>query len=178
MKQLGLASKEVLQLGETEMVSIKKEYMLAMTETLQKINPGLIALYVDHSRGGGITAGAITGMDTQEVSDLNSRIVYRSFAPSHPVDINQIKDAVSYCSKKDRATGWFCRGFKAYAETEGFFSRQPPRYDIKMIECISPESQWAGRFGDHRILGDTLQSAIRKDLAELYITYGFLENRR
>jgi len=117
-------------------------------------------------------------MDTQEVSDLNSRIVYRSFAPSRPVDTNQIKDAVSYCSKKDRATGWLCRGFKIYAEGESSLSRQSPRYDIKMIECISPESQWAGRFGDRRILGDTLQSAIKDDLKRLSTKYGFLESRR
>jgi RHS repeat-associated protein len=104
---------------ETFEVAVTRQFLLACSKALYKINPavtdssgvikslGSIWMHINHSRGGVIDFRAIQGMASEEKQILQTQILITAVAPAHTLPIDFGLKVVNYYSTQDFITGAF-----------------------------------------------------------------------
>ena len=131
---------------ETPTVVSTRQYMVAISETLHKINPDLLWLHIAHSEGGVIGRNAIQGMTEGQKNLLKNQLYFLGVGPSKPIPLEYGRGVTNIYSKQDFITGWFALKYK-----------NDPKYDVKFIPCRSKLSERTAYFADHAFLGETYQ---------------------
>ncbi len=131
---------------DTPTVVNTRQFMVAISETLHKINPELLWLHIGHSEGGVIGRNAIKGMTTDQRNRLKNQLYYLGVASAKPIPLDYGRGVKNIYSNQDFITGWFALKYK-----------NDPKYDVKFVPCRSTWSERTGYFADHAFLGGTYQ---------------------
>jgi len=148
---------------ETSAICLQRQFMVALAEQVHRINPD--AHWVDyvHSEGGLIALRAIEKMTPEQQELIKKHIHITALGPATPLPKNIAFQVVNIYSEKDYITKWFARK-----------ERNDPEYDIRMVPCISPRSEWSFKIADHAFQGSTYQQALldaAQDIKERYGMY-------
>ena len=145
IKRVNLEKKEI----ETSAVCLERQFMVALAEQIHRINPDAHWADYVHSEGGLITRRAIEGMTPEQQELMKKHLLITAFGPAKPLAKTAAFQVVNIYSKKDYVTKWFANN-----------ERNNPEYDIRMVPCISPRSEWNLKLADHAFNGKTYQEAL------------------
>jgi hypothetical protein len=151
---------------DTPTVVNTRQFMVAISETLHKINPDLLWLHIAHSEGGVIGRNAIKGMTEDQKDLLKNQLYVLGLGPAKPVPLEYGRGVTNVYSKQDFITGWFALKYK-----------NDPKYDVKFVRCRSKFSERTGYFADHAFLGGTYQRAQQDEIDDLRIQHGFYNGK-
>jgi hypothetical protein len=138
--------------------------MVAISETLHKINPDLLWLHIAHSEGGVIGRNAIKGMTEDQKQLLKNQIYVLGFGPAKPMPLEYGREVANIYSKQDFITKWFALKYK-----------NDPKYDVKFVPCRSTFSERTAYFADHAFLGRTYQGEQSGHIKRLREKRGFYD---
>ncbi len=141
---------------DTPTVVNTRQYMVAISETLHKINPDLLWLHIGHSEGGVVGRNAIKGMTEDQRSLLKNQLYVLGLGPAKPIPLEYGREVANIYSKQDFVTGWFALKYK-----------NDPKYDVRFVSCRSTLSERTAYFADHAFLGGTYQGAQSKFIKNL-----------
>ena len=161
VRDLGRVSDEQRQI-ETRAVATKRQFLVALSEQLGKVNPQALWLHIDHSEAGALTHRAIEGMTEDQKTTLQSHLFTLAFGPALPISNEFVLDAVNIYSKKDHITKRFAAPFIT-----------DPLYHIEIVPCVSKWSKRNLFIADHAFMGKTYQKALGKNIKDLRSIYGF-----
>jgi hypothetical protein len=149
---------------DTSAVVSTRQYMVAISETLHKINPDLLWLHIAHSEGGVVGRNAIKGMTEDQKDLLKKQLYVLGLGPAKPIPFEHGLEVANIYSKQDLITGWFALKY-----------RDDPRYDIKFAPCRSKFSERTAYFADHAFLGGTYQGVQGDYIERLRQIRGFYD---
>lgn len=147
---------------DTPTVVTTRQFLIAVSDNLYKINSQLLWLHIAHSEAGLIYNNACKGMTPDQQSKLNQQINVFGLGPGEPVPLEFGYETRNVYSNQDFFTMWFA-----------LKHRNNPKYDIRFVPCRSKWSERTGYIADHAFLGGTYQSEQMKYIRELRKTYGF-----
>ncbi len=176
---------------ETSKVSLARNFMIAVSTALHKVNPavfhhsgvlmslGAVWAHFDHSRGGLIDKRAIQGMPYEQQKILQTQLLLVSVAPALPIAKNVGIEAVNYYSTQDLVTGGLglphvpasIFGVVGSLVTNSVIGHSD--CDIRVIPCSSRWSERSFYLADHAFLGRTYTGAITKSIKNFSGNYGF-----
>jgi hypothetical protein len=143
-----------------------RQYMVAISETLHKINPDLLWLHIAHSEGGVVGRNAIKGMTEDQKDLLRNQLYVLGVAPAKPIPLEFGKGVTNVYSRKDFITKWFALKYK-----------NDPKYDVKFVRCRSTFSERTAYLADHAFLGGTYQWEQSEYIRELRKTWRFYDGK-
>jgi RHS repeat-associated protein len=149
---------------DTPAVVSTRQYMVAISETLHKINPDLLWLHIAHSESGVIGKNAIKGMTEEQKGLLRNQLYFLGVAPAKPVPLEYGRGVTNIYSKQDFITGWFALKYK-----------NDPKYDIRFVSCRSTFSERTAYFADHAFLGGTYQGEQSDFISDLRKKWKFYD---
>lgn len=147
---------------DTAAVVRSRQFMVALSETLYRINPDLLWLHICHSEGGAICNNAIKGMTPEQKDRLKQQTYLLGIGPAKPLPLGHGKGVTNIYSKQDLVTGVFALNYK-----------NNPRYDIRFVRCRSSLPERTGFIADHAYLGGTYQWEQREYTRDLREQWGF-----
>jgi RHS repeat-associated protein len=147
---------------DTSAVVHNRQFMVALSETLHKVNPNLLWLHISHSEGGVISNNSIKGMTPEQKDRLKQQIYLLGIGPAKPLPLEFGREAVNIYSKQDFVTGPFALKYK-----------NDPRYNIQFVRCRSSFSERTAFIADHAYLGGTYQHEQENYIDELRKAKGF-----
>ena len=151
---------------DTPIVVRTRQMMVAISETLKKINPDLLWLHVAHSEGGLIGNNAIEGMTEDQRGLIQQQLYYLGIGPAKPAPLDYGYRVTNIYSKQDFITGWFALKYA-----------NDPKYDVQFVPCKSAWSDRTGYFADHGYLGGTYQQSQDLYLGRLRKKEGFYNGK-
>jgi hypothetical protein len=151
---------------DTPTVVRTRQFMIAISHTLHRLNPELLWLHIPHSEAGVIANNAIKGMTDEQKRKLKHQLHIMALGPAKPIPTEFGKEVVNIYSRQDFITGVFA-----------LKSRNDPRYDIRFVKCISKFSERTGYIADHAFLGGTYQKVLQGGINELRSTEGFYNDK-
>jgi RHS repeat-associated protein len=131
---------------DTNIVVRTRQFMVAISEMLHKINPDLLWLHIAHSEGGVIGGNACKGMTEEQRGRLKQQLYFLGVGPAKPLSLDYGRGVTNIYSKQDFITGWFALKY-----------RNNPKYDVRFVRCRSSLSERTAYFADHAFLGTTYQ---------------------
>jgi len=149
---------------DTPTVVRTRQFMVAISETLHKINPELLWLHIAHSEGGAISNNAIKGMTEEQKDHLRQQLYFLGVAPAQPTPLEYGRGVSNIYSKQDFITGWFALKY-----------RNDPKYDVSFVPCRSTLSERTAYFADHAFLGGTYKRVQKDEIRDLRIKHGFYD---
>ncbi len=151
---------------DTPIVVRTRQFMVAISETLHKINPDLIFLHIAHSEAGVIGRNSIQGMTEEQKNLLRHQLYILGLGPAHPFSLEQGRGVTNIYSEQDYLTGGFALKY-----------RNDPKYDVKFVKCSSSWSERTGFIADHAYLGGTYQGEQAEYIRELRKTWRFYDGK-
>ena len=151
---------------ETRASANTRQFLVAISESMHKINPDMLWLHIAHSNGGAVTGNAIEGMTEDQRSLLKNQLYLLGVGPSKPFALEYGKKAVNIYSSQDFITGPFALKY-----------RNRSNYDIKFLHCKSSFSERTGWFTDHAHLGGTYQGGQMDFLQKSRTEQGFYDGK-
>jgi RHS repeat-associated protein len=151
---------------DTPIVVTTRQYMVAISETLHKLNPDLLWLHIAHSEGGVVGRNAIKGMTEDQKGLLKNQLYFLGLGPAKPIPLECGRGVMNIYSKQDFITGWFALKYK-----------NDPKYDVRFVPCRSTFSERTAYFADHAFLGGTYQGVQRDEIDKLRGKYGFYDGK-
>jgi RHS repeat-associated protein len=152
---------------DTPIVVSTRQYMVAISETLHKINPDLLWLHIAHSEGGVVGRNAIQGMTEDQKNLLKNQLYILGLGPAMPIPLQFGRGVTNIYSEQDFITGWFALKYK-----------NDPNYEIKFVPCRSKFSERTVYFADHPFLGGTYQGEREKYIGRLRKSEGFYDAKK
>ncbi len=149
---------------DTPVVVHTRQIMVAISDSLYKINPTLLWLHILHSEGGVIGCNAIKGMTEDQKDRLKNQLHLLALGPAKPIPNKYGREVTNVYSKKDYITGRFASKYKNDSE-----------YNIRMVPCRSKTSQKTAFFADHAYLGKTYQAEQLWYITDLRKQNGFYD---
>ncbi len=147
--------------------------MVYFSDSVYKLNPGLLWLDMSHSRGGVIRARAIEGMTDEQKERVKEQLLYVGIAPAEPLAKKYAKESQNIYSDFDNITGDFGRAFDRNQKRAG-----EEIYDIEFVQCITPINQRTFYLTDHYLMAPTYTRVRRENIREYGRKYGFYRNTR
>jgi hypothetical protein len=151
---------------DTPTVVRTRQFMVAVSEKLHKINPELLWLHIPHSEGGVITLNAYKGMTPDQQNQLKQQLCLLSLGAADALPIECGFEVKNIYSRQDWITKWFALKY-----------RNDPRYDIHFVRCCSSWSERTGYIADHAFLGGTYQKAQLEYIGRLRKKIGFYNGK-
>jgi RHS repeat-associated protein len=151
---------------ETPIVVRTRQFMVAISETIHKLNPDLLWLHIAHSEGGVISRNAIKGMTDEQKEQLKHKLYLLGVGPAKPIPLEFGRGVTNVYSKQDFITGGFALKY-----------RNDPKYDVRFVPCRSSFSERTAYFADHAYLGGTYQQEQSDYIRELRKTWGFYDGK-
>ena len=150
---------------DTPIVVRTRQFLVAISESIYKINPDLLSLHLPHSEAGVIGNNAIAGM-TKEKSSPQETALHPQRRSRH-ADPPRIRPRChQFYSRQDFVTGGFALKY-----------RNNPEYDVKFVKCRSSFAQRTAFIADHAYLGRTYQREQSKYIADLRRIEGFYDGK-
>ena len=156
--------KEIKATTETENVSVARQFLEAIVDRLDKINPELLWTHIAHSEGGAINYRAIETMNPEKQEQIKKHLIFYGVAPGLSVPRKFAFSARNVYSEKDYITKWWMLEYK-----------NDPNYDIQIIPCISKWHEKSGYFADHAFMGPTYQGDLTQYMDKLESGLGFYD---
>ena len=151
---------------DTPIVVLTRQFLVAISESLYKINPNLLWLHIAHSEGGVVGGNAIKGMTEEQKDHLKHQLYFLGLGPAKPLSLEYGRGVTNIYSRQDFIAGWFAL---KYANN--------PRYDVKFVRCRSKFSERTGYLADHAFLGGTYQHAQKGHYDDLKFLHGFYDGK-
>ncbi len=147
---------------DTPIVITTRNLMTAIASEAKKINSDVLWLDLRHSEAGLIYCRAFEGMDEETQKFLHKQLLSVALGPAESVSNDMAKIADNIFSKKDHITKRF---------SEALMNN--PNYNIRVIACISPRSEFSLYIADHARAGTTYDTALEKAIKDLQREYKF-----
>ena len=151
---------------DTPTVIRTRQFMVAISERIHKINPDLLWFHIGHSEAGVIGGNAIKGMTEEQKGHLKQQLYFLGLGPAKPVPLECGRGVTNIYSRQDFITGLFALKY-----------RNDPKYDIEFVRCRSTLSERTGYFADHAFLGGTYQTEQLRYIGNLRKTEGFYDSK-
>lgn len=128
---------------------------------------GPLALSVKelHSEAGTQYCLAFKGLPEEAQDLVRQHILVMALGPTTAVPLDFAFQAVNIYSNRDRTIG---------------YSRHvlgDPKYDIRIVKCITPRRDWTVFVGDHGYMGNTYQNARMRLITDFDDQFGYLRFR-
>lgn len=149
---------------DTPTVVRTRQFMVAISDILYKINPDLLWLHNAHSEGGVITYNAIKGMTDDQKARLKEQLYILGVAPARPLPLEFGKGVTNIYSNQDWITGRYGKKFL-----------NDPNYDIKFVKCRSKFLERSLYAVDHAFLGTTYQEEQERFISDMRMQRGFYD---
>lgn len=165
---------------ENASTAITRQSLLAVAETIRKINPNALFLQIAHSEAGAINDTAIKGMNKDERDLIYDSMLWMGAAPALPLAKEYARESDNFYSKQDGVTqlfGLFHHKHPVALSTCGLSGLLLPfenkDYNIEFLPCTSKWSERSGYTFDHAYMGNTLKNK-REGISRDYDKkYGF-----
>lgn len=141
-----------------------RQFLLAISDQLYKMNTELLWQHFAHSEGGVIYRNACQGMTPDQRDQLNQQIDVLGLGPAAAIPSNYGFHVANTWSNQDFFTMWFA-----------FKHRKDPEYNIKFVPCQSKWSERTGYIADHAFLGGTYQNVMAGHIKNRRHKYGFYD---
>ncbi len=151
---------------ETPIVVLTRQFMVAMSDMLYKINPNLLWAHFAHSEGGLITRNAIQGMTDDQRARLQEQLHCLGMGSAKPIPSEYGYKIANVYSEKDFITGWFALKY-----------RNNPKYDVRFVRCRSSWSEKTAFLADHAYRGSTYQQEQFEYVGDLRKKWGFHDGK-
>jgi RHS repeat-associated protein len=154
------------ELLELDTFAIHRTAMVwgGFAESLHNYNPHGKCVGNVHSEGGIQLTRAIEMMGPEQQQILQSQFILRTFGSPLMMPKFFGLDVWNIVSSEDK----LARGAAKSCLNNS-------NYNVNIMRCLSPKSQWVPFAGDHGILGATYRTAYKKDNAKLTDQYGFYD---
>jgi RHS repeat-associated protein len=149
---------------DTTEVVMGRQFLMAMLNVIQNINPNMLWLHMAHSRGGATTYSILNGMPDDQKALARSKMLYLGLGPAKPLPIRFGKDVLNVYSEEDLITKWFA--------IIPFLS---PNYNIRFVQSQSGWGDLTGGIADHARLGGTYKGVQKKHILELRNMHEFYD---
>jgi len=161
----GLDTIKEMRNRDTPIASLTRQALVAIAESVYRLNPDLIHLHISHSEGGAIYNCAFNGMTPEQQNLLTSHLYFIGVAPASPISNKQAMTAYNFYSKRDAITGTF--GLRAKS------GKNKDNYNIQMLKPISNRKEMNLYRYDHKFMGTTYQLELNETIQLLKDGYGF-----
>jgi RHS repeat-associated protein len=151
---------------ETQEVIRGRQFLGAMLEVMDKINPEMFFLHIAHSRGAATSHAIINGMTEEQKAQLQNKMFYLGLGPAKAIKSGIGKQVANTYSSQDAITGWF-----------GIPHLRDSRYDIRFVKCESRIKERTAFFADHARLGKTYRVAQKDYFDELRLHTRFYNDQ-
>ncbi len=148
---------------ETSIIRLTRQFMIAVIDSLHKINPELLLMSTTHSNGGLVQLRAAQGMTPDQKSLLRQHLIYRGLGPQKTFPERYAYDSMNIWSKKDHVTGRFRE------------SSRNPNYNVQLIPCLSSWREKTLYIADHAFMSPTYENAVKDNVLDLKYKYGFYD---
>lgn len=153
---------------DTVDVEFNRQILVAMGESIYKVNPHQKWFYVVHSRAGATSRQAIEGMTPEQREMIQESMIWLGIGPAAPLPARCAFDVTNLYSRKDAVTG--TAGCVAHAgDLKGKNGRG---HNIQFLQ-----NHTGNPFKEHSFLGLTYTEARLDRIIELRNKIGFYENR-
>ncbi len=149
---------------DTPIICLTRQFLVAVADSLHKINPDLLFHLTTHSEGGLISLRSIEGMTPEQKLLMQQHLTYTGLGPALPMPLNYANRSVNYYSEKDGVTKRFS---KPYLNN--------PNYDIQVMPCMTGRKDLRFFIGDHEFMKNTYQSVLTDRMEFLGKKIGFYE---
>ena len=163
---------------ETPMISLTRQVMVALSESLYKVNPEALWFHLPHSEGGAISTYAIEGMTDEQKRELKKQMIWFGLAPAYPIDDRLVLSSLNVYSERDPVTGWIGTLCKNYPERFGKDAMNGKEFNIKILPRSSSFFRNPSALSEHSYHGATLQNELNKEIKGLRRDYGFYKETR
>ncbi len=151
---------------DTPTVVNTRQFLIAVSEFLHKINPELLFYHIAHSEAGVIGVNAIQGMTYEQKERLQNQLLILGIGPAKPFPKAFGLQVKNIYSKQDFVTCWFA-----------FWHRKNPEHNIKFVSARTKLKNRTGWLADHPHLGETYQGGQFKDIDRKRDRWGFYDGR-
>ena len=152
---------------DTPIVESTRNFLTTVANAAHKINSNFLWLDLRHSEAGLIFCRAFEGMNKETKDILHANLLSVALGPAEPISKQMAKEADNFYSEKDYITKRFAKPFL-----------NNPDYNIRIIACISPRSEFSMYIADHARAGTTYDTALEKRIRELNKIYGFYKGEK
>jgi RHS repeat-associated protein len=156
------AGRELMNV-ETNGVVMQRQMLIAIADSIHKINPEMLWHFIMHSGAGATSRRAIEGMTESQQETLKQHLITTAIGPAMALPRKLAFLTENVYSEKDYITGWLGPAFSGNKE----------ECDISYIRCISDRSERVGGFADHRFLGPTYQEVLEDSIDAFRGSYGY-----
>lgn len=151
---------------DTPIVVLTRQFMVATSEDVYKINPELLIHKRVHSEGGLIALNAYKGMTPDQQKRLQRQLCVLSLGSAASLPLECGYEVRNVYSRQDWITLWFA-----------LKHRKDPKYDIRFVPCRSSWSERTAFIADHAFLGGTYQHAQFKYIEQLREKWKFYDGK-
>ena len=151
---------------DTPTVVRTRQFMVAISEAIHKINPDLLWLHISHSEGGVVSGNAIKGMTDEQKGHLKQQLYYLGLGPADPLALEYGRGVTNIYSNQDFITGAFALKY-----------RNDPKYDVRFVKCRSAFSERTAYVADHAFLGGTYKKAAKNEIDDLRAKHGLYNDK-
>ena len=155
LKDINQACYEITQIKQTHMTALTRQYLVALSSSLYKVNPESFWLHIAHSRGGGIATRALEGLTLEQQEMIRSNLIYYGIGASIPMPENLAKSSKNIYSEQDFITSRFGKKFL-----------RDKNYQIHFTECLTPikDRLLYPFLSDHSFFGETYMKAVSREI--------------
>lgn len=156
---------------ETPEVKLARQTTEVVSETISKINPDLLWLQINHSRGCVINTYAQEGLNDEQKKVLEKQMLWSGVAPAEPMKAANMRDSVNFYSSGDGITGLF--GTRFFKKDE---KNDPKIYNIEFVKAV--ENRIPVGLTEHNFLNRTHQEELKNKIRDYGGRYKFHDKSR
>lgn len=166
---------------DTSNIKLLRQYIVAVSDRVNKINPSLLWLHISHSEAGLVTRRVIEGMTPDQQSWMKQHFISLSLGSVAPMPSSYVKDRTDIISSGDHAAKSYQLGYqkKWYSGCGGVIQLCADYPSIQTVPAQVPlfGKGRVGRLVDHNFLSPTYRSGAIDEIKDNRRIYGFYSNQ-
>lgn len=153
---------------ETPIVCLNRQFIGIIGRTMYNMNPESVWLQVPHSENGVILKRAIEGLTEPTKQILQKNLHIFAIGPAEALPKNHGASVANVYSDKDYVTG-----FGLFGRAKSYMNH--PDYDVRILPCISKNSDKNFWIADHGFFSPTYQEAWKGHIIQLKQNFRFYQ---